>query len=284
MSNGLDEFWGEIMVRDILDSAAMGKLKGILQERYGMGLRIKFMQEVSSLNFEDDTFLRTGGDLQIPIQVEDKLLATAVLEKGGELQLVEQETVSQLVRLFLEPELFNWYVQQMSHNMQSRASVVDNIVSLHEMQYNEDEEYVDAEFSANVIFLEAQNPNLIPRLTHNIHEVSQHWALLKFSDIQDQVHTVADIRSLGDLTLVIDDILQVSPKHQQIMHDHLSTSGMTDEPLWVVGSASKLEDLQAQNMIHSGLAQILKDHRLHVERLPKDPKLLQESLEIMLEF
>ncbi len=249
-----------------------------------MGLRIKFMQEVSSLNFEDDTILRTGGDLQIPIQVEDKLLATAVLEKGGELQVVEQETVRQLVRLFLEPELFNWYVQQMSHNMQSHSSNVDNIVSLYEIENDDEDDCTEPDFSSNVVFLESQNPNLIPRLTHNIHEVSQHWALLKFSDIQDQVNNVADIKSLGDLTLVIDDILQVSPKHQQIMHDHLSVAGMSNEPLWVVGSASKLEDLQDQNMIHSGLAQILKDHRLQVERLPKDPKLLQESLEIMLEF
>jgi len=273
------------MVRDILKSAAMGKLKDILQERYGMGLQVKFMQEVSSLSFTEDGFLQACGDLHIPIQVDDKLLATAVLEKGGELQVVEQETVSQLVRLFLEPELFNWYVQQMSHNMKSVSSDASpNIVSLHEAFDVEESEYTDSEFSANVVFLEAQNPQLIPRLSHNIHEVSQHWAFLQFSDIQNEIQSVADIKTLGALTLVIDDILQVSPAHQQILNDYLSTSSVTDEPLWIIGCASRLEDLEEQNMLHPGLATILKAHRLEVERLPKDPKLLQESLEIILEF
>ncbi len=274
------------MVRDILKSNAMGKLKNILQERYGMGLQVKFMQEVSSLSWAEDGFQANGGDLHIPIQVEDKLLATAVLEKGGKLQLVEQETASQLVRLFLEPELFNWYVQQMDHNM--RSSGKDNVVSIYEptdmLGEKEADDTEGMGLSTNVICLEARNPNLIPRLSHNIHEVSERWAFLKFTDIQPQVKTVQDIRSLGTLTLVIDDILQISPAHQEMMFDYLSNSTPAEEPLMVVGCTTPIEDLEKREMIHQGLAQILKMHRLEVERLPRDPKLLQESLEIMLEF
>ncbi len=270
------------MVRDIEQSAAMGKLKDILGQRYGMGLQMRFMQAVSQ-EFGGDTFLQTQGDLHIPIRVEDKLLATAVLLRGGELQVVEQETASQLIRLFLEPELFNFYVRQMSHNMVTEKSA--DIVSIYEpMDMDIEDEVENFDISTNVICLQAENPNMIPRMSHNIHDVSDRWACLRFADIQSQVNCFGDIKSLGSLTLVIDDILQIKPEHQEILHSYLLNSTPSEDPLLVIGCTTPIEDLEKREMIHQGLASILKEHRLEVDRLPRDPQLLQESLEIMLEF
>jgi hypothetical protein len=267
----------------------MGKLKGILHERYGMGLQVRFLQEVSALSFEDDGILRAGGDLHVPIQVDDKLLATAVLEKGGELQVVEQETASQLIRLFLEPELFNWYVHQMTHNLKI-AATQEEVPSIYESTDlggfldSENEPGSTMMASTNVICLESPNPHLIPRMSLSIHEISERWAFLNYSDIQDHLQTVQDLKSLGTLTLVIDDVLRLSPARQQVLFDYLNVSTPAEEPLVVVGCTSSIEQLERQQIIHPGLARILKAHRLEVERLPRDPKLLQESLEIMLEF
>jgi hypothetical protein len=271
------------MVRDIEQSAAMGKLKDIIQERYGMGLQMRFMQEVSSLEMGSDGFMQSRGDLHIPIRVEDKLLATAVLLRGGELQVVEQETASQLIRLFLEPELFNFYVRQTSHNMMSEKS--DDVVSIYEpMDLEMDDEMENFDIATNVICLQAENPNLIPRLSHNIHEVSHRWACLQFADIQNQVNCFGDIKSLGSLTLIIDDVLKIKPEHQEILYSYLENSTPNEDPLLVIGCTSPIEDLEKREMIHAGLASILKGHRLEVDRLPRDPELLQESLEIMLEI
>src|SRR5690348_9533359 len=117
---------GYRMVKDILESAAMGKLKSILHDRYGKGLQVSFMQEVSSLEIEEEGFLLYRGDLHIPIQVNDKYLATAVVVDGAELNATDQETVSQLVRLFLEPEVFNWYVEQAIHN--SKGEITRDVI------------------------------------------------------------------------------------------------------------------------------------------------------------
>jgi hypothetical protein len=118
----------------------------------------------------------------------------------------------------------------------------------------------------------------------SIHEISERWAFLNYSDIQDHLQTVQDLKSLGTLTLVIDDVLRLSPARQQVLFDYLNVSTPAEEPLVVVGCTSSIEQLERQQIIHPGLARILKAHRLEVERLPRDPKLLQESLEIMLEF
>lgn len=272
------------MVRDILNSAAVGKLKDILKDRYGKGLRVSFMQEVSSLEITEESFLVSRGDLHVPIQVNNKYLATAIVEKGADLREMDQETVSQLVRLFLEPEVFNWYVEQMSHN--AKAEAPTNVVPLFEpiQLGNEAKPELRVSISTNVLCLQAQNPKLIPRLAQNIHEVTQRWAFVKLSDIQSQVRSPADLKSLGALTLLIDDILQLSPAVQEIIHQSLADSSPAEEPLILIGCSSKIEDLESQNMIHPGLAKIMKIHRLEVERLPRDPQLLQETLEFMLEF
>jgi hypothetical protein len=262
------------MVKDILESAAMGKLKSILQDRYGKGLRVSFMKEVSSLEIEEDGFVLYRGDLHIPIQVNDKYLATAVVVEGAELGETDKETVSQLVRLFLEPEVFNWYVEQATHN--SKSEITSDVISIFEPTLTA--------LSNNLICLQTKNPVLIPRLAHNIHEVSQRWAYLRYSDIQGQIQSVADLKSLGSLTLLIDDVLQLSPEQQQILHEAVSHANPSEEPLFVIGCTSVIEDLESQGMLHAGLAKIMKIHRLDVERLPRDPKLLQEALEIMLEF
>jgi hypothetical protein len=273
------------MIRDILESAAVGKLKGILKDRYGKGLRVKFMQDVSSLEIEEGTYLLKRGDMHIPIQINDRYFATAVVEAGADLKSTDQETVSELVRLFLEPEIFNWYVLQMNHNAQTEPA---NVVSIYEPQVFEDTDEEEAseqtKTATNILCLQANNPNLIPRVAQNVHEFTERWAYLKFSDIASQVKTAEDIRVLGNLTLFIEDVLQLSPDQQEILYQAISQSSPAEEPLLLIGCTSTVEDLESQAMIHPGLAKLMKAHRIEIERLPRDPKLFQETLEIMLEF
>lgn len=278
----------------------MGKLKGIVKSRYGKDFALSFMQEVSSLdlNLKEDAFLLSRGDLHVPIQVDSKFFATAVVKSGAALETKDKETVSQLIRLMLEPEFLTWYTEQMIHNLkQSHSQESEKIISIFEpfhLVESLDEKLAVTEpkglhdesklTSTNVICVQTPNPNLIPRIANEIHSASKHWAFLKFSDIAAEMKSVEDIRVLGNLTLWIEDILQLSPEQQTLIHQFVSNSSPASEPLLVIGSSSSLESLEAQNMIHRGLVKILKVHRLEVDRLPKDPKLLQETLEFMLEF
>lgn len=134
-----------------------------------------------------------------------------------------------------------------------------------------------------MIFFQAHDPHLIPRLANEVHEISQRWACLKFRDVQSQIRSAEDIKSLGSLTLIIDDVLELSPQLQTLIYEYLITAQSTQDPLLIMASASEIEHLESQNMIHQGLAQILKFHRLEVDRLPRDSKLLHDALEIMLE-
>ncbi len=286
------------MVLEIMNSAAVGKLKGIVKSRYGKDITLSFMQEASSLDFKEDAFLVSRGDLHVPIQVDSKFFATAVVESGASLQSIDQETVSQLIRLMLEPEFLTWYTKQMTHNSKqvlnsdSNSSVISifepfQLVELAQTVKSTPEIRKTSEKSlsaTNVICVQTPNPNLIPRIANEIHDVSKRWAFLKFSDVAIEMKSVEDLRGLGSLTLWIEDILNLSPEQQSLIHQFISDASPAEEPLLIIGSASGIESLEEQKMIHLGLGKILKMNRLEVDRLPRDPKLLQETLEFMLEF
>lgn len=273
------------MVSEILGTAAMGKLRGILKERYGMGLQIRFIQEITSPVVGEEETRLVGADLHFPILVGEKLLATAVLETGGKLQVAERETAGQLIRLFLEPELFSWYVEQVSNNFKvsSGTTINADVISIAASE-NDDSSSTGMTLGSNFICLETKNSQIITRISNVVHEISGRWAFLNLRDIQANIHTVADFRSLGAMTLAIDDIATVSANMQGLICQTLSDASPEAEPLFVIGVQTSLDVLEKEMLILPKLAQLLKTQKLEADRLPKDPRLLQESLEIMLEI
>lgn len=280
------------MLQVILKSESVVRLKDLLRSRYGKTLRIDWIKSTSSLDLIEGSHRVKDQELRIPIQVQEHYFALAVVEDIGQLSIEDHLLIVELVKLVLEPEFYNWYLGQISHNASSKLQA-DNVVSIfrpHELYDPQEPFDIDSYFqptpsleSANVIFFQAQDPHLIPRLANEVHEISQRWAFLKFKDIQAQVQFPEDIKSLGSLTLVIDDVLELSPQQQETIYQYLISAQATMEPLLIIGSASKIESLEDQNLIHPGLAQVLKLQRLEVDRLPRDSKLLHDALEIMLE-
>ncbi|PIS11178.1 MAG: hypothetical protein COT73_05385 [Bdellovibrio sp. CG10_big_fil_rev_8_21_14_0_10_47_8] len=264
------------MSHNVLQSAAVERLKGIIRSRYGKGFQIRWITDISDHDGDEGVRLHHG-HLFIPIQTSNHYFATAVIEEAHTMSVDDHETITELVRLVLEPEFYNWYLSQLSHNAKAQTAQPLNteVASIH----------TPVNLSANstlVICLESPNPHQIPRLSFEIHELAQRWAYLKFSDIQDQVHNVEDLRSLGSLTLWVQDILMLTPHHRTIIEEYIHGVS-SDSPLLVLGTSSSIESLETNELISSSFADVLKSHRLQVERLPRNSDLLQETLEIMLQ-
>lgn len=272
------------MLNVMMKSAAVEKLQALLKSRYGKVMKINWMKQVSSLDFIDGDHEIKNSDLHIPIQVHQHYFATAVVEKVNGMSKEDHMMISQLVKMVMEPEFYKWYLNQVTHNTQARIDQ-DNVVSIYNpestMEADEDDE--DNCQSSRLIFLQAENPNLIPRLANEVHEISNRWAFLRFKDIQGQVQSADDLKALGSLTLMVEDVLELSPEQQELVYQFLNSSNSEEHPLMVIGSGSKVENLESDDMIHQGLAQMLKTHRLEIDRLPRNTELLHEALEIMLE-
>ena len=271
------------MLKDVVESVAVEKLKGIIKHRYGKVLSIQSMLEASDITSGEDSFFVKKQSLHIPIQVHDHYFATAVVADADQLPTSDQLAISYMVRMVLEPEFYNWYLSQTANNVQNFKES-DNVVSIftpHDL--TEDElPWEDSGLLEHLICLEAKNPNLIPRLSYEIHDVSGRWAFLKYNDIQNQVASVDDLLALGNLTLMIEDVLQLAPAHREIITQYIAHKSTGERPLLIIGTSSHIESLEEQGLLEESFAQILADHRLEAERLPRDSKLLQQTLEIML--
>lgn len=279
------------MVWDVLSSAAMGTLRGIMRDRYGMGVDLRFVQNLSDSQQAYSDSQIVGEDLHLPINVGDKFLATAIVNGGGHLNMRERSAVGDVVRLFLEPELFGRYLEQVKNNFVAQDRIQngeldrDNVVNLYsELSRPEASDIPSKNASSHLFVFESKNPKMLFRLASNIHELSGRWAFLNIKDIQTSISSAADLKSLGTITLVIDDLTQMDPAFQNILAEALSLANPSEEPLFVVGTTTLLDELIQTERISPKLSQILQSYVMDADRLPKDPRLLQESLEIMMEI
>jgi hypothetical protein len=273
------------MVKQVENSAAMGKLKGLLKSRYGADLSIQWMRDVSSLDMSEQGMQVPWGDLHIPITVHDQFFATAVVKNLKPTAANESSAIRELVQMVLEPEFYNWHLGQIAANSFASEKSMDNVVSIfsNDIQYDLENDFIEIqEKGPSAIVLEASNPGKIPRVAHEIHELSGRWACLRFQDIQNQIKSVQDLKELGHMSILIEDLLQLSPDQQKFISDYIQSSIPDQNPLLLIGCSSEFDSLVERKMIEPALAQVLEENVLQVDRLPKSSDLLQETLEFIL--
>lgn len=286
------------MIAEMMKLASIVRLKGILKSRYGKGLEITTMVDSEEIP-RGEGYLFRGNSLLIPIMSNGHYLATAIVPKVDNLTEDDRQGIAYLVRMVLEPEFYSWYLDQMTHNsLHSSHASNDNIISLNpafEMSENllDDSEMGHDRYTAlvsaddfvgstNVLFLEAKTPSQIQKIAVDIHEVSERWAYLRFQDVKDQILSVQNLMELGSLTLFIDDILNISDFHREILISYLQHAHSGQEPLILIGSATSFQDLLSNDMLHPDLVKILEAHRLEVDRLPRTRDLFREAIEMVL--
>ena len=117
------------MQNSTLDSSFVNRLKQILASRYGKGLQIRQLMDLSELESEEEVFTR-GRDLHVPIKVNGAFLGTAVVPSADDLNSEKRQGVAQLIRMVLEPAMYKWYLDQREANLAeiSKANVsLDNV-------------------------------------------------------------------------------------------------------------------------------------------------------------
>ncbi len=284
------------MLAEILNSSSVQQLKGMLRSRYGKGLKVNFMMDVTSIAVTAQSPSWVGGDMRILISsAAGEFLAEAVIEDGTSLSLEEQQSAEALVKLVLETAIQNW--KRRNQALALSAVNQDNVISLHKNRISFEPETSDLNFeletlktksiSTNALFLQSRNPNLFPKVISEIHDLTQRWACLRYSDIRTQVQSVEDLRELGALTLVVDELLNLSPSEQDLLAQYLTfdlaLANSNTEPLLVITSSTTLTELMALSLISEKTASVLKLGLIDVERLPTSTSLLKESLELYLE-
>lgn len=260
----------------------MLRLRGIVQSRYGKGLQINSMMNLQDLR-SDCPFEIQGQDLIVPIFNQDQFLGSARISEGASLKQDEMSTLSQLVRLVLEPELYSFYLDQLAHNSFVINPSKSNVVSLHKDHQDTDLNLNDnSEIKSNIFFLDGDTNQRKQKVASEIHDMMDRWAFLRFEDIQSQVQNVKDLKELGSVTLFVENFEKISEFHKEVITEFLRDSHWPSEPLFLITSQQSLMDLRNKDLIHPTLAQMLTAHRIEVDRLPFELARLQESVDMII--
>ncbi len=278
---------GLVMMTGIMQKNSVQKLKGLLNDRYGLGLQITSMVNVANMDVGHLGGELRGSSLSVPICARGKYLATAILSRADSLSKGDLSAVSEMVRLVLEPALFSLYLERQELNVRiqdlKKFEDLENVYSLPSLGSNSGWSNEQPEFSSSLILLESFNPHTISRVAIHIHETGKRWALIRYSEIRHSLNSVQDIREMGPMTLLVEDLLQLSPEAQLQLVEFAQTADPKTEPLILIGSTSSLDDLNQREVLSADLARILLYSRLELDRMPKEFSKLQETIEIALD-
>lgn len=259
------------MIEQIMGSKSVTRLKSLIESRYGKKMAVQTMADITALTRNEMTYYQVGTDLKIPITNETRYLATAVIEDGSMMKPDEKMSVGHLVKMVLEPLFYDFYLERQREN-----STMLTEWALPNME-------VADEFSGQLITLQATNPALIPKIAMELHDLKQKWAFLRFSDIAKNIDTVADLIGLGDITLLIEDVLTLNPAQRELLIKYSQSVHIGSQPLLLIGVTSKLSELVKNEMIDKQMSSLLQANCLDLDRLPTESAKLKASLELFLE-
>ena len=274
------------MQNSTLDNSFIDRLKQILANRYGKGLQIRQLMDLSELQSDEEIFTR-GRDLHVPIKVNGAFLGTAVVPSADDLNQEKRHGVAQLIRMVLEPALYKWHLEQREANLVEINKVhpsLDNVRLFGEGLPNLDEteneipaQSPGLELISQLMHLEGSNETANKKVALQLHEMTNRWAFVPFNDIKGQLHSAADIAKLGAMTIFIENVETLVSAEQELLMDYLSESGHADEPLIITSSKLNLQNLTG---LSSQLADEISVNCFEVDRAPLSSEGLREVLEL----
>lgn len=234
------------------------KLNDMIKHRYGKGLSIRRLMGVEQ-NLSEETSLR-GEDLCIPIFVKNIFLGYGLVHEARDLSFEDQSQVTRLVRMILEPHLYSQHLEGTINNIEIEKSLIKG----------------DASSSkTRGIFLFGSQFHLVQKMALEIHEISQNLSYLPFPDVASQVHSVQDLESLENSTLVVDLEKSLSITLQNILTDYVKRSSHGPLIIFVGPKTSSHLTLESELLV------VLKTLEFSVDRMPLDKGSVNEILEML---
>lgn len=273
------------------------KLGKILEARYGTGLEIK---NILSLEQQvHKTSYWVGEQLHIPLRKNNAVLGTAVVTKAKNLSEEAQRNIADLVQFILEPQAYNKNLQTTIENLENNSekkfkSNSENILNitdyqkkseadLFEVQEDEEEAYSEGLITAVIHLYSRLYTNKI-KIAHALHDVTKRWIFVHYKDIRQEIRAVEDLKGMGQTTIFVPDILDLSLTEQKVIGAYLNSQPSVDQqPLVLIGSSFQFSQIIETPAIHESLKQDLLGFYFDVDTmLLSDPNMnYQKTLDIL---
>lgn len=268
------------MFSDSLKSSSVQKLENLLKDRYGLGMQVNFLVDSAKQETTEDSFYVVASDLKVPVVAKGKWLATVVVPSAGRLEFKDHSAIADLVRLVLEPTLYSWYLEQFENNQKSsfinsENNVFNNITEEINTidNFATQSEYEKMHIIGSVLRLKSSNLKQINKVAIEIHEIADRWAFLRFNEIMAGIHDVGDLKSLGPVTLFIEDLTGLPLNMLALISNYSLDSSPDDHPLILIATR------ETKEKVSENIQSILID----VDRLPIEINQLRDTVTLLLD-
>ena len=250
------EIWGNFKM--------VNRLQQIVADRYGKKVELRTLMDMDLVALSDEPRMKNG-TLHIPLKMDKAYLGTALVPDANDLTQEGIQGLSELVKLILEPSLFNTFLERKEENLKAQSVGLTNDSS--------------TELLSSIFFLFGKNSTLTKKVAFSLHELTDRWAFLPWDDIKDQVQSTKDLLQMGGVTIFVQDIEKLSLKHQNLILEYVADPKTEEQPIFVCTSSLPVTDLQAAGMMPH-LCDELSINLFDVEKAPTNPALLNQVLEI----
>lgn len=278
------------MLKDKCGVGMVERLKEIVHNRYGKGLEVRNMMDIATLNLKNDVQVK-GVDLHIPIQVNGNYLGTAVIKEGKDLSEQQAQSLTQLVRMALEPSMYNVYLERRQRNLEEINKAQFDLSNLtvfgddsDDVNFEQSTEQVEIQNEAmlvsNLIHLEGSQITVIKKVALQLHEMTHRWAFVPFNDIRTQIKNVDDLVKLGAMTIFIEEVEDLTSVEQAILNEFVDQARTDEDPLIISTSKKNLNQLKSDAHLGNIILDELSVNSFEVDRSPLSYQNLREVLEL----
>lgn len=267
------------MTNNVLETKSMQRLQGILQSRYGKSLEVRYIIDAAAMNWNGSEANLNGRDLVIPIELHGVFLGMARVPAASDLPKTSLQAITEVVRLILEPSLYSRYLDNRAAELHKQDFIGDD----QELHLAGHAASVTKNTNSAAVLLVSENPNTLARVARVMHEDSERWAFLSYSDMKCHLGSVEEIKALGKASIFVEDLLLMSPTELEVLTQYLECADVSLEPMIIIGSTRDFEQIQKTGHYAPELVKILAPYVADLKRWPSEEHLLKQALDLLIQ-
>lgn len=263
------------MLTDVLRSPSVQRLAAILQSRYGTGLEVRFMVDASTGSWQGAQPSLSGTDLYIPITAEETFLGLAKVSGVAELSPPVLSAICDVVRLVLEPALYERYLEQVEFQQRARIlSSESRPQPVHGLEEGNGHQDVKA------VLLHSRNPHKVYNMAVTLHEQTGRWAFLRYSDINRDFNKLEE---MGRATLLVQDLLEIDPHQWGLLKSFLLRSRPSEHPIILLGTSRTWLEWRSSGEIDHDILDLVAPYTAELDRWPLVRAQQEEAFRLLLQ-
>lgn len=269
-------------MNELMSDSTWKKAAELVREKYGKTLSYRAMKLLGEQGkfIENPGFYSNGEDLIIPLKIKNLNLGDVVVDRGTYLDSDQKNEIVDLVRFLIEPKIYNIQLKQSEENLIKSSTRSLRLVDSHiEIVDLFNSEKLGKKTLSQVILLKSHIELTRNKVALKIHEMAGQNMFVHFNDISSAVKNINDFKSLGDTTIYIDNIQDLSVEELNLVSSYLQI-GDENGPLILVGSDLSLDSISQQDWPEY-LKKDLVGFYFDIDRVPLAQQTNAEILELL---